>query len=238
MITFKQFVDEASRKKSKEPPFDVGQELGRLRDMQQYLTKSKLDLQLFVPKHRDPKVMRELETKARLSKVARELTTVKEDAAPLLTSYREAPPGNNKPHEGFWTSTAIKMDDGKYTSDWYKFVKSNFKSWQTDFGYLFEVQSGAMIFDVSNAAQFYEWAMDYNRMSSEKSSWAQEYSTDDAKLRFPWDELAKHFDAAHLSYPYSDDAFTYGWDVESTVWFNTKYLKYKGAVRLYNLTED
>lgn len=240
MINFKEFLNEKA-KKVKEPDWpdaDYSSGFSKLRDMQNHLRKKHVGLQLFVPKRRDPAIVRAWETQARLRQVRRDMEAVKEEAPPILTSYTEAPPGSNKPSEGFWTSTARPEANGTYTSDWYEYVKTNHKTWQTEYGYLFEVSSSAMVFDISYADQYYEWAMDKNRMSIPKSDWMHDYSPDDMRFRFPWDQLAKHFDGAWFngyssSYGGSSD-FTYGWDVESTVWFNTKVLKYKGAVRLWN----
>jgi hypothetical protein len=231
MQSFKEFLLGEAKRKPKEPDWpdaDYQSGYSRLRDMQSYLTRKDLRTQLFVPKRRDPKVMRELETQLRLRQVDKEL---REESIPILTAYHDAPPGNNKPGTGFWTSTAIQTKNG-WTSDWYKYVKNNHSGWQTDYGFLFDVVDSPMVFDMMYAKDYYEWALDRGRITMK--GYAQPYTTDDARHRFPWDQLARHFDAAHLSYAYRDDDITYGWDVESTVWFKTKFLKYKGAVRLNN----
>jgi hypothetical protein len=62
-----------------------------------------------------------------------------------------------------------------------------------------------------------------------------EYSTDHYEMTkdFPWHEICKHWDAVHHNPGYGDRyGFTYTYDVESTVWFNTNVLDYIGKVRI------
>jgi len=245
MISFKQFLEEA-KKKPKEDNWHSGPEAyasgySNLRDIQANLNvemDGRKKFQLFVPKRRDPQVEIDRARDRRYREAKREVDAeLKEEKAPVLTGFNEAPPGDNKPGRSFWTSTAIDRNDGTYTSDWYLYVKNNHRGWQTDYGYLFEVQPDARVFNISYAEQYYQWAMDQKRMKLPEREYYRPYSRDDMRSRFPWDELSRHFDAVHCSHPdrghgYGDD-FTYGWDVESTAWFNTAALKYKGAVKLF-----
>jgi len=50
------------------------------------------------------------------------------------------------------------------------------------------------------------------------------------RYNFPWDEISKHFDAVWHSGSGYDRDFMYGWDVESTAWFNTDFLQLIGEV--------
>jgi hypothetical protein len=244
-MRFRAFLDEARKKKEPEDTWHKDYESGysRLRDMQEVLVEKNLGLQLFVPKHRDPEKEKRRASEYRYNLTKREMDAeaekLKEDAPPILSAYRESPPGSNKPSHGFWTSSAKKKSDGTYTSAWYEFVKNTFKEWQTDYGYLFEIKANTKIFDISYAEQYYQWAMDKGRMTKPAidSSYIRPYSQEDMRYRFPWDSLSHHFDAAHC-YPYRGEDFTYGWDVESTVWFNTSMLTYKGAVKLFQYGDD
>ena len=240
-MRFKDFLLE----KKPKGPEDIGyNDLSQLRDMQQHLTwhmYSHDRFQLFVPKHRDPKEAERIASNRRWWAVDREMRDaekLKEESIPILTSFKETPPGDNKPSEGFWTSTAIKKKDGTYTSDWYEFVKNNFKTWQTDYGYLFEIAPNASVFDMEYADRFFQWAQDHNRLTVKDSDPERKFGSNiNMRMRFPWDQLSHHFDGGHAAV-HAHSEFLYGWDVESTVWFNTKVLKYKGAVKLFNGQED
>ena len=241
-LTFKQWLIGEAKKKPVEPSWvdaDYSSGYGQLRDMQNYLRVKNLGLQLFVPKRRDPAEEDLLKRQRRFYQASREVEAelksqkLKEEKPPVLSSFRESPvTGDNKPAEAFWTSTAIKRADGKYTSDWYEFVKSNFKTWQTGYGYLFEVKSSAMILSTDYLEQYYEWADSRGRTKELLDYYKNERGEFRMRNNFPWDQLARHFDGVHHAGSRSD-GFTYGWDVESTAWFNTSVLVYKGAVRLH-----
>jgi hypothetical protein len=62
-----------------------------------------------------------------------------------------------------------------------------------------------------------EYTQDYDRGMKMRSA-------------FPWDAVAKNFDAVRHSRPYGHSDFMYGWDVESTVWFDTRFLQLVGEV--------
>lgn len=234
-LTFSEYLEEA-RKKEISASVDWGAEHTGLRHVQTLTWSINDRLQLFVPKRRNPTVQRERETEMRLRSVRKELD---EERPPVLTSYRDSPPGNDKPAEGFWTSSAWETKTG-WTSDWYRFVQRRFPEWQTDYGYLFEVDKSAQVFDLFYADDFFQWAESHDRVLTKTGDWPPADSPDNMRVRFPWDEMAKLFDGAHHSgggYGRYDE-FTYGWDVESTVWFNTSVLKYKGAVPLDSGIED
>lgn len=247
MISFKDFLYEAPRK-PKVPPEpswvdDHEAGLGALRDMQQYNTKKpdRFRLQLFVPKRRDPKILDQRKHDMWWRETGREVEAelkakdLKEETTPILTSFTESPvQGDNKPSRAFWTSSAIKRKGG-YTSEWYELVKNRFPEWQTDYGFLFEVKSQALVFESEYLDHFYDWSERTGRNTKEVSDWAKNYYGDTRmRTNYPWDTLAKHFDGVTHPYDRRSDEFTYGWDVESTAWFNTKMLTYKGAVKLDN----
>lgn len=249
MQTFKEFLFEA-KKKPKEPDWpdaDYKSGYSKLRDMQNYLSEKDHQLQLFVPKHRDPRVAIEREREKRYRDSKNEHPDVveegREERPPVLTGFRESPvKGDNKPSGAFWTSSAHKKGN-EYTSRWYEFVKTNFSEWQTDYGYLFAVKPSAMVIDSHQLEQYYEWAESHERTEANHEYYLKYHRYDSGRMRgnFPWKELAKHFDGVHhhgWSSRDSDD-FTYGWDVESTAWFNTSVLEYRGAVRLWHgMDED
>lgn len=242
-MRFKDFLNE--KKKVVEPSWidDYTSGYAALRDMQNNMTKnaSNYNLQLFVPKHRDPKKMDQLKRDRDWWQIKKEIPDepIKEDTTPVLTGYKESPPGDNKPAGAFWTSSAIKKGD-KYTSDWYQFVQDVFPDWQTDYGFLFEVKPTALVFDSHHLEHFYEWVEFADKFTKPMPDYAKSYGRDIAmRSHFPWDVMGRYFDGVfHYGGRGYGDEFTYGWDVESTAWFNTRDLVYKGAVKLAHRYED
>lgn len=241
--SFKEYLEEAKKKVPKEPDLPDRWEdksgLATLRDMQRVHNWHRYDhdnLQLFVPKRRDPKVALRVSALARAREFKKTNESIlSEEAPPLLHDYHDSPPGDNKPASGFWTSTARKKANGTYTSAWYEFVKDRFPEWQTDYGYLFEITSSPLVFDLDerSASDFAEWADMYGKSTTKKREDHEVSRRLDKLIRFPWDIMRHHFDAAHCNAYNRHDEFTYGWDVESTVWFKTRFLKYRGAVKLW-----
>jgi hypothetical protein len=249
MITFKTFLE--AKKKVREPDWpdaDWSSGYAQLRDMQNYLSEKNFNLQLFVPKHRDPalQLQRLRDRRYILTKREQEAEEAKlkedhTDRPPVLSAFRESPvKGDNKPSGAFWTSAAYQKKNGEWTSDWYEYVKTTFREWQTDYGYLFMPKSAAMVIDSHQLDQYYQWAEGHGRTEPNADYFKNQYGATQMRGNFPWKELAKHFDGVHhhgWSTRDSDD-FTYGWDVESTAWFNTTVLEYKGAVRLWHGWDD
>jgi hypothetical protein len=241
MTRFKTFLEAPPGKPKVEPetPWpESDREFSSLRRLQSNFSSNRIhqNLQLFVPKYRDPNIQIDRERASRLRQAERDIEkeTVKEEMAPILTAFHDSPPGDNKPRNAFWTSSAFKRPDGTYISDWYSFVKASFPQWQTDYGFLFEVKPTAIVLDSEYLDRYYEWASDHGHMSRKNSEWADsQYGAWKMRGNFPWDTMAKHFDGVHHGGYSSGDDFTEGWDVESTAWFKTDSLIYKGAVKLY-----
>ena len=244
-FTFKQWlIHEAirSRKPKKNPEDDwVGDYAsgyGDLRSMQSALTEDNMRLQLFVPKRRDPKLELSRVRDRRYREAKREVEAeLKEERPPILTAFNESPvKGDNKPSGAFWTSTANKKSNGEWSSDWYEYVRNTFREWQTDYGYLFAVKPNSMVINTGYLEQYYEWAERAKRLEKNAEYYDREYGSTRMRGNFPWKELSKHFDGVHHNgySSHGGDDFTYGWDIESTAWFNTSVLEYKGAVRLWH----
>lgn len=245
--SFKEFINEAPRK-PKEPNWaeDSDSGYGDLKSMQQYLNTDRIRLQLFVPKKRSKHTEEDNIRTNRMSRALKDIedeAKLKEESIPVLTSYTESPvDGDNKPSNAFWTSTAREEKNGSYSSDWYELVKRRYPQWQTDYGFLFEVKSDALVIDTDSLEQYYFWANKTGKFSKETPDWVKPYGTStQMRSNFPWKSLSRHFDAVHHNGygggGYGDE-FTEGWDVESTAWFNTNKLIYKGAVKLWHRDED
>jgi hypothetical protein len=161
------------------------------------------------------------------------------EAAPFLAPGRmPAMPGNNKPMGShFWTSTAYKVGD-KWSSDWNRWVLSNQSDWSSDVGYLYKVKPNALILSLNSdydAEDIYRAFNDLGRVDSKARDHEEAYGyRSSMRMTFPWNEVTKHFDAVHHRYADRDSEFMYGWDVESTVWFDTRFLQYVGEVPVVN----
>jgi hypothetical protein len=168
-----------------------------------------------------------------------------ESARPILHAGKAvSPPGRNKPVANLWTSTAQKRGDGSYTSDWSRYTESLSKlKWFSDVGYLFRIKPGALILELDNDRDAERVFRTFNDLG--KFDAYEKYSSDTEmamRAQFPWDEVVKHFDAVthsgasrYSGYGYErGDRFMFGWDVESTAWFDTSFLEYLGPVKVAN----
>jgi len=127
-----------------------------------------------------------------------------------------------------WTSTAEKLPDGSYTSEWVEWCKSEMPQWLAKGGALFKVKSGAKILsmntdkDAFKIAQYYGVQPPKNPM--DWITWSQ---------KFPWSQVAKDFDAIHhIPASRMSNILMISWDVESTAWFNNNYLDYVEQARI------
>jgi hypothetical protein len=162
------------------------------------------------------------------------------EAAPILKGRATPPPGHNKPQAHLWTSTGYKKRDGWY-SDWVRWSDANQPEWVANTGYLYKVKPGALILELDtdhDAEDIIQAFIDLKRVEV-----GDDYYQDPRwKMRtvFPWNEIAKHFDAVHHSGTWGHSEFMYGWDVESTAWLNTDFLQLIGEVpvAIWNDDED
>lgn len=177
------------------------------------------------------------------------------EAMPLFIPGTIQPkPGGNKPQHGFWTSTAKKLQNNTYTSAWNEWLDNQaMNKWWSSTGYLYRVGSGALVLPI-NSTKDAEHIADVFFALHRTVDWRTSGDTVDNlvtdligsgyKLRtqFPWHAIAQHFDGVHHSGKRSSFtdfgfSFTYGWDVESTVWLNTDRLDYMSPVRVKPLDD-
>jgi hypothetical protein len=155
-----------------------------------------------------------------------------EEAKPILTGMQaNTPPGNNKPANCFWTSTMRKVHDS-YTSEWIDWVCGNMPEWHGPVGYVYEISPSARILRLDSdhdAKQIYDL---YHRLGA-KVDPQNMHVNDEWAMRkdFPWDWIRRHWDGVNHREGMGDRyGFTYGWDCESTAWFNTDVLRFVGRV--------
>lgn len=158
------------------------------------------------------------------------------ESAPVLTGGTAiSPPGDNKPRAELWTSTAERLDDGTWTSDWAQWIKINQPDWTSDRGYLYQVLPGAGILSLDSdydAERVYHAFQDLGRAEKPDQNYRELGRHFSMRQKFPWDQVYRHFDAVHHGGYSHGEEFIYGWDVESTAWLNTRFLRYRGEVRI------
>jgi len=153
------------------------------------------------------------------------------EAAPILAPGKAVtPPGNNKPVANFWTSTGKKTTDG-WTSEWAEWIHGAHPTWFSPKGYLYKVKPGALILQLDHsydAERIFRAFSNLGR-TNEPPEYYQNDREGSMRATFPWDQIAKHFDGVWHG-GYRDQGFMYGWDVESTAWFDTSFLQLVGEV--------
>ena len=161
------------------------------------------------------------------------------EAAPILAPGKAVtPPGNNKPTANIWTSTGRKTANG-WTSDWSNWIQHNQRDWFSPRGYLYQVKPGALILELNYSQDAERVFRAFRNLG--RTNKPPEYYQDNKELSmktiFPWDQIVKHFDGVWHS-GYSDQGFMYGWDVESTAWFDTSFLQLVGEVPVAGYDDD
>ena len=182
------------------------------------------------------------------------------EGAPIIAGGSPVLSSGNKPVGALlWTSTAKEIN-GKYTSDWWKYVlnggvENKYKN--TKIGYLYKVKprTCSLEIDTTNDARFiyeifYELGRGntrYKNPSKEDENFIRNFGDSYEKLivyDFPWDQIQRHFDCVHhwggsrIDRYFYRFNFTDGYDVESTVWLKPDKLELLGQVQLINEGEQ
>jgi len=134
-----------------------------------------------------------------------------------------------KPNAERWTSTAIKRGN-TYTSQWVEWCWREGRmtqQWIAPRGTLYRILPGAKILHIGSD----DMALKIAKILGH--TFPSQY----ARLHYPWELLKEHFDAVHyparLKNTYnsrSNNILMSLWDVESTAWYNTRYLQEVGQV--------
>jgi len=162
------------------------------------------------------------------------------ESRPVLTgATADSPPGNNKPGNCFWTSSlkTAKEIDGKkyYTSDWAEWVAGNMPAWLSPRGHVYRISPNARILELNStpdAQEIYQLYADMGSAVKLHDVWSGNEIKYQMMNDFPWQDIRKHWDAVCHSSEWDRSGFTYGWDCESTAWFNTDVLTYVGEVAI------
>ncbi len=199
--------------------------------------------QLFVPR---PKIQTEKPpwyyTRFAYDDEGNELT----EARPILSpapSVSKA--GGTKPGNAFWTSSLKKEYEENgityYGSEWIDYVSTSLRdSSYNDVGYVYRISPSARILSINHdedVKYIYRIYRDLGANLTPHAEFSGEHY--DMAKDFPWDEIRKHWDAIHHRTGWGDSGgFTYGYDCESTAWFNTDVLDYVGKVRIRDPDKD
>ena len=127
----------------------------------------------------------------------------------------------NKPWGAFWTSSYKQKFKG---SAWTDFKKKKFPSWHSSMGAVFEITGSPKVLKIRSQKDYDKAVKKYGIDTSDMGCGGGQYY-------LKWHEIAKHYDGFQLA----STKFIPGvheWDVESTVWFNMKKLKFVGTTKV------
>jgi hypothetical protein len=176
------------------------------------------------------------------------------ESAPVIAGGWLPKQGGDKPLSALmWTSTAKKLPNGKWTSDWNKFIQGRNAGGESGkIGYLYKVHPDTSVLELDTTQDAlriykifsilgrpntsYNDPAQWNR-NSELGIYGEESDAMIIRKDFPWTDVAKHFDCVHHwplhSNYFGRDPFFSGYDVESTVWFKPNQLELLGQVPLW-----
>jgi len=130
----------------------------------------------------------------------------------------------NKPPGAFWTST-LGEHEGTTTSDWDAWVQENMPGWREGTAAILAVEPGARVLTLRTMKDYRAFAERYARPGRQGAL--------GMLLTFDWPAVARDYDGVHVecAVAVGHDAL-YGWDAESTAWFNTDHLREVEVVKL------
>lgn len=172
-------------------------------------------------------------------------TDIVKESRPLLSPAPSSPgQGGNKPLNSFWTSSLKKeyTEDGVtyYGSEWVDYVCNNQPRSYSNIGYVYKINPSARILtirDTHDAKRIYQLYRELGASLSPNAEYRNEHY--DMVSDFPWNDIRKHWDAVHHTPSFGDHyGFMFGYDCESTVWFNATVLEYIGKVKIRDIEKD
>jgi hypothetical protein len=181
-----------------------------------------------------------------------------DEGAPVLAGGNPLIGGSKPLSALLWTSTAKKLDNGKWTSDWNNFIQGGNlgSSKPSKIGYLYKVLPNTLVYELDSAQDaliIYKIFKDLgrpNKALDDPNNWERtsefyrnSNDTDISIIQkdFPWPDLSANFDCIHHwggrnSFNY--DSFTGGYDVESSCFFKPNQLELLGQVPLWTPEDD
>lgn len=167
-----------------------------------------------------------------------------EDGPPILAGGSVGGHRNKPLNATLWTSTAKRLDNGKYISDWSEYgIAKN-----ANVGYLYDVKPNTRVLELNDDYQvkyiynIFQALDRKNKATLDDENWKNPLGlSSDTELKimekdFPWEDIQKNFDCVHHNgmppMHYGGTPFLYGWDVESTAWLNPNQLILLGQVQV------
>jgi hypothetical protein len=152
---------------------------------------------------------------------------------PVLKNKIIPPVGSFKPADAvLWTSTSKQLPNGKWTSGWVEWCKSEMPQWLTSVGYCYEISSNIISLELKNDKD----AVNVYNLFCESDK--DKLTTNDGfknflhlTKHFPWNKVAENFDCVYHPRK-THTTFMSTWDCESTVFFNSSKMKYLKAVKI------
>jgi hypothetical protein len=138
-----------------------------------------------------------------------------------------------KPENAFWTSTAVKTEDG-YTSSWVEWCKNEMPEYLSPKGFIFKVKSQVKILTIHNDIEAEVIYHKHLGLDPEFTNLPLERALFIIK-HFPWRLISAQYDGIHYDPDYSEDMpplIMRAWDCESTVWFDMNALELIGEVKI------
>ena len=127
----------------------------------------------------------------------------------------------NKPMGGFWTSSYREKTKD---TEWSEFTRTKLPYWHSGMGAVFKVVGSPKIAVVRNQKDYDKLVKKYQHDTSDMGCPAGDQYLN-------WYKMSRDYDAFQLA-KYSFIPGIHDWDVESTVWFNMKKLKFVGTTKV------
>lgn len=185
-----------------------------------YLETPDFAFQLFIPRH-------EKEWKG----LPKRLLTQR-----VAASGKSADSRHNKPAGAFWTSTFGLDDDGQPASDWDQWMRNNMHESHLSSGVVLRVLPTANVKHLTTKEEAEAFLDEYgvpgtvSQVMGEKPRREPDWSGGGPwwglfQMVPDWPWVYREFDALHLEGGALRHPAFYGWDAESTAWFNTDHLE-------------
>ncbi len=169
--------------------------------------------------------------------VVRQISSDDGGSAPMPAADQRfiSKPGERKPENGFWTSTATE-ENMVWSSAWSEWTRKEMPQWSSDKGILFYAKEGAKILELNTDKDYKEIYYLYVDLTDtthpDEDDYGEGFDAQKIHRNFPWGWVAENWDAVHTTNPSRSGLHMASWDVESTVWFNMGALGKVGDVQV------
>lgn len=191
-----------------------------------YIDSPHYHLQLFIPRHE------------------KDWKGVPKRTLPQRVLERDGHAGlDNKPAGSFWTSTLGTDDEGNVASDWDQWMRNSQHEWHVPKGIVLEVSDDANVKHLRTKSEAEDFLDEYGVPGHLSEAMGEPPRKEAAvwgggtwwglfQMVPDWIRVYDEFDGLHLEGGALGHPAFYGWDAESTAWFNTDHLTEVGKVDL------